>query len=139
MSDKKKSKGKTVTKLAARNEVTIEISLQKNPTTLKNEIIYLDGGTTTKGDVDVDTEKGTKPAFVYFFSKEGPLAIVLHPTKVKGEKSDFKIEGKITDPKQPITIKIPQKGKKGDIYKYSVVLFAKSEVVTADPKLEIAN
>lgn len=67
------------------------------------------------------------------------MAIVLHPTKVKGEKSDFKIEGKITDPKQPITIKIPQKGKKGDIYKYSVVLFAKSEVVTADPKLEIAN
>jgi len=139
MSDKKKSKGKTVTKLAARNVVTIEISLQKNPTTLKNEIIYLDGATTTNGDVGVDTGKGTKDAFVNFFSHLGPLAIVLQPKGVKGQKSDFKIEGKITNQNQPITIMIPKKGKKGDKYKYSVALFATSEVVTADPKLEIAN
>jgi hypothetical protein len=139
MSDKKKSKGKTVTKLAARNVVTIEISLKRNATTLKNEIIYLDGATPTNGDVDVDTEERKKDAFVHFFSHLGPLAIVLHTINVKGEKSDFKIEGKITNRNQPITIKIPQKGRKGDIYKYSVALFTDSEVVTADPKLEIAN
>lgn len=117
----------------------IKISLKNNPITGKNEIIYLDAGNVTNGDVGVDTVGQTKPAYVHFFSKHGPLAIVLHPINVKGELSDFKIEGKITKPNQPITIKIPQKGRKGDQYKYSVALFTGSEVVTADPKLEIAN
>lgn len=139
MNDKNKSNKKSVPKPPPRNLVTIEISIKTNQNTGKNEIIYLDGGGVTNGDVEMDTEKGTKDARVIFFSQLGPLVITLRPITIKGDVSEFKIGDNIKDPNQAIIVKIPKKGKPQDMYKYSVVLFTDSEIVVADPRIRIAN
>lgn len=117
--------------------VSIEISTKKN--TKGKKIVYLWNSQEINGDVDVETKGGLSDGLISFFSKIGPIVISLYPERVGGDVSDFIFEARNAGPKDPIKIKIPKSGKKGDAYKYSVALFDGSEVVSADPRIRIAN
>jgi len=153
MSDKNKSKKTPATKKAATKKASQPKQLAKAKSikplfatkldfeiiTKKNNISYRCNGNDVTGDVDLDTAQGTKEGEISFFSQLGPIAIALYKIKVNGNPSKFSFGSNINNRKEPVTFTIPIGGKKGDEYKYSVVLFGKKAVLLNDPKVVIAN
>lgn len=117
----------------------VEIEISVRMTGNRKKIIYLSQGNQISGDVDVITNRGANEGSLSFFSTSGPIVISLYPEQVCGEKSVFMFEARNAGSNNPIKITIPKGGRKGDTYKYSVALFDGTDVVSADPRIRIAD